>query len=61
MLYLVLLQPWADGEEGLIESEAEKGEIRSDGGNYGATGGSEDQVFIAAVVLPIVVESETTW
>merc|ERR1712012_1462454 len=36
-------QPWADGEEGLIESEAEKGEIRSDGGNYGATGGSEDQ------------------
>ena len=61
MLYFVLLQPWADGEEGLIESEAEKGEIRSDGGNYGATGGSEDQVFIAAVVLPIVVESETTW
>jgi len=36
------------GEEGNakiknIESEAEKGEIRSDGGNYGATGGSEDQ------------------
>ena len=61
MLYFVLLQPWADGEEGLIESEAEKGEIRSDGGNYGATGGSEDQVFIAAVVLPIVVESEITW
>ena len=61
MLYFVLLQPWADGEEGLIESEAEKGEIRSDGGNYGATGGSEDQVFIAAVVLPIVVESESTW
>ena len=61
MLQLVLLQPWADGEEGLIESEAEKGEIRSEGGNYGATGGGEDQVFIAAVVLPIVVKSETTW
>ena len=55
---MVLLQPWADGEEGLIESEAEKGEIRSDGGNYGATGGSEDQVFIGAVVL---LKSETTW
>ena len=58
---MALLQPWADGEESLIESEAEKGEIRSDGGNYGATGGSEDQVFIAAVVLPIVDKSETTW
>ena len=58
---MVLSQPWADGEEGLIESEAEKGEIRSDGGNYGATGGSEDQVFIAAVLVPIVVKSETTW
>ena len=58
---MVLLQPWADGEEGLIESEAEKGEIRSDGGNYGATGGSEDQVFIAVVLVPIVVKSETTW
>jgi len=36
-------QPWADGEEGLIECEAEKGELRSDGDSYGATGGTQDQ------------------
>jgi hypothetical protein len=36
-------QPWADGEEGLIECEAEKGERRSDGDSYGATGGTQEQ------------------
>jgi len=36
-------QPWADGEEGLIECEAEKGELRSDGDSYGATGGTQEQ------------------
>jgi len=36
-------QPWADGEEGLIECEAEKGELRSDGDSYGATGGSAQE------------------
>ena len=39
------LQPWADGEEGLIECEAEKGELRGENGDtYGATGGGQDQV-----------------
>jgi len=37
-------QPWADGEEGLIECEAEKGELRGENGDtYGATGGGQDQ------------------
>ena len=41
---VTFLQPWADGEEGLIECEAEKGELRSDGDSYGATGGTQEQV-----------------
>ena len=41
---MTFLQPWADGEEGLIECEAEKGELRSDGDSYGATGGTQEQV-----------------
>ena len=43
---VTFLQPWADGEEGLIECEAEKGELRSDGDSYGATGGTQEQVTL---------------
>ena len=54
---MTFLQPWADGEEGLIECEAEKGELRSDGDSYGATGGTQEQVtslFFFVLLLMMV-------
>ena len=51
---MAYLQPWADGEEGLIECEAEKGELRSDGDTYGATGGTQDQVKFVVVVVFVI-------
>ena len=52
---MAYLQPWADGEEGLIECEAEKGELRSDGDTYGATGGTQDQVkFVVVTVVKLL-------
>ena len=52
---MTFLQPWADGEEGLIECEAEKGELRSDGDSYGATGGTQEQVTSLFLLLLMMV------